>query len=64
MQARDQGGTYFGLGGGGGALIGIFLFCLQKNGPMAQGRASKWQFTVVRFRLSLNVNTNDAFIKG
>ena len=63
MQARGQGGTYFGVGGGG-ALIGIFLFCLQINGPMAQGRASKWQFTVVRFRLSLNVNTNDAFIKG
>ena len=62
MQARDQGGTYFGLGGG--ALIGFFLLCLQINGPMAQGRASKWQFTVVRFRLSLNVNTNDAFIKG
>ena len=65
MQARDKGGTYFGVGGGeGGFNRDVFLLCLQINGPMAQGRASKWQFTVVRFRLSLNVNTNDAFIKG
>ena len=35
MQARGQGGTYFGVGGGG-ALIGIFLFCLQINGPMTR----------------------------
>ena len=34
MQARGQGGTYFGVGGG--ALIGIFLFCLQINGPMTR----------------------------
>ena len=29
-----------------------------------QGRASKWQLTVVPFRLSLNVNTDDALLKG
>ena len=36
MQARGQGSTYFGVGRGGGALIGIFLFCLQINGQMTR----------------------------
>ena len=37
MQARDQGGTYFGLGGGG-ALIGIFFVVFTNKWTNGSGK--------------------------
>ena len=51
------------LGWGGGFNRDFFVLFTNKW-TNDWGRASKWQFTVVRFRLSLNVNSNDVFIKG
>ena len=48
---KIRGGLISGGGGGGGSLMTGCIFCLQVDGPIAEGRlgsgqAYKWQFTV------------------
>ena len=48
----------------GGAFNRDFFVLFTNKWANNQGRASKWQLTVVPFRLSLDVNTDDALLKG